>query len=304
MENPEIILFYQYVNIENPEALAERERSVLSVLGLKGRVIVAPEGLNATLEGEPAVLSKYLEHLHSDKRFKYTNIKRSKGTGDAFPGLSVKVKPEIVSNKLTKDLAPLAKKGKHIAPSVLRKWYKENKDFHIVDMRSDYEVAVGKFDKTVDMNLEASRDLKKSLEKIIHLKDKPVVAVCTGGVKCEKMSAFLVNNGFEDVYQLENGIHSYMQKYPGENFKGALYTFDGRKVMHFGGDREIIGVCYKCNSQTERYENCDVKRCHKQMLICDDCVSKDEGSIFCSNTCKEKAKTEENQKVLTAETSL
>jgi UPF0176 protein len=287
MKNPEIILFYNYVTVEDPEALADRERSVLSVLGLKGRLIVAPEGINGTFEGEPEVLAKYIEHLKSDKRFKHTNIKRSEGTGDAFPRLSVKVKPEIVSNKLTKDIAPLAKRGRHLPAHELKKWYTENKDFHIIDMRSDYEVAVGKFDKTIDMNLEASRDLKKSLHKIEHLKDKPVVAVCTGGIKCEKMSAFLVNNGFQDVYQLDQGIHTYMQKYPGEDFKGALYTFDGRKVMHFGGEREIIGVCYKCDAKTERYENCADKRCHKQMLICDSCVEKDQG-IYCSDTCKTK----------------
>jgi UPF0176 protein len=243
------------------------------------------------MEGSQKDIEKYTSHILSDKRFKYMNVKKSEGNGDAFPRISVKVKPEIVTTRFDKKEAdPTKKTAPHLPAHEMRKWFEGNKDFHVIDMRNDYELNVGHFEKTVDINLEASRDLKKSLEKIEHLKDKPVVTVCTFGVRCEKMSALLVNNGFSNVYQLEDGIGAYMQKYPGEDFKGALYTFDGRKVMHFGGDREIIGVCYKCNSQTERYENCDVKRCHKQMLICDSCVSKDEGSIFCSDTCKEKSK--------------
>ncbi len=99
------------------------------------------------------------------------------------------------------------------------------------------------------------------------------------------MSAFLLNNGFEDVSQLEDGIHAYMEKYPGEDFLGTLYTFDKRKTMHFGGDREIIGRCYLCEAATEQYTNCKNDFCHRHFLVCDTCAGED--GTFSSSECNE-----------------
>jgi UPF0176 protein len=103
------------------------------------------------------------------------------------------------------------------------------------------------------------------------------------------MSAYLLNNGFEDIYQLDGGIHTYMEKFPGKDFLGTLYTFDGRLTMDFGGDREIVGKCYKCSDKTERYENCANEICHNLMLVCDSCLhSHDEEKFYCTPECKAK----------------
>ncbi|MDI9354653.1 MAG: rhodanese-related sulfurtransferase [Cyanobium sp. MAG06] len=284
-----IILYYKYANIDNPEMIMERERAVCNVLGLKGRIIVANEGINGTLEGDRESIEKYKSHILADKKFKGMNIKESLGTGDAFPRLMVKVKDEIVSTKLPKNINPNRETGKYLQPHDLKKMYDDNEDFVIVDMRNDYELASGYFDKTIDLQLENSRDLQNPeiLEKIRVHKDKKLVTVCTGGVRCEKMSAYLLDQGFEKVYQLHNGMHNFMEKYPGEHFKGALYTFDNRKVMHFGGNREIVGKCFSCNSKTERYENCANPICHKHFLVCEDCVNLyDNQDFYCKEECK------------------
>lgn len=287
------VLFYKYVGIHEPEALMERLRAVCEVLNIKGRIIVAKEGVNANVEGKVEDVDKFIDHIKSDKRFKLTHFKESKSEGKSFPRLSVKVRDELVGHRFPGDVSPLIRTGKYVQPHELKKMYEDNNDdFVILDMRNDYEYNVGHFDKTLNLDLKASRDLAKKevLEKIrVHGKGKKLITICTGGVKCEKMSSYLLHEGFENVYQLHGGIQTYMQMYPGKDVKGALFTYDDRKVIHFGGDREIVGKCYKCSDKTERYENCANEICHNLMLVCDSCLhSHDEEKFYCTPECKAK----------------
>ncbi len=282
-----ILLFYKYTHIENPAEEMAVQKSVCEVLGLKGRTIVAKEGINVTLEGTKENAEKYVEWMKSRRQFKNIHWKKSVGTGNAFPRLSVKVRKEIVSLHLgdEEDINPNELTGVHLAPDQLRKWYEEGKEFHIVDMRNDYELEVGKFENTIFPGLENFRDLREKVKELDHLKDKPVLTVCTGGVRCEKASGFLKKEGFKDVYQLDGGIVSYMEKYPGKDFKGSLYVFDGRVVMNFDDPdkHEIIGKCYRCSVPSERYVNCQNLACHKHVILCEGCEAKD--GHFCSENC-------------------
>jgi UPF0176 protein len=276
-----IILFYYYTKLKDLDQLLEREKSVCNVLGLKGRILIAEEGLNGTLEGEESMIDRYINHIKSDKRFKKMSIKTSQGYGNAFPKLSIRIREEIVGQRFPKHIDPNKVTGIHLPPHELNKWFKDKKDdFVIVDMRSKYETMCGIFDKTVDINVDASRDLPNSPEleviKKAESEGKKIVTVCTGGVKCEKMSAYLIDLGLDkkNVYQLHNGIHAYMQQFPGQDFKGALYTFDGRKTMHFGGDREIYGKCFKCGISCEDiYDVYEEDQIEHQRIICDSCVN-------------------------------
>jgi UPF0176 protein len=299
-----VLLFYKYVKVDNPEALMDRERAVCEVLGIKGRIIVAKEGVNANIEGTPESIDKYVEHLKGDKRFRDAHLKFSEGDGKAFPRLSVKVREGLVGHRFPEHVSPLKRTGKYVQPHELKKMYEENSDdFIILDMRNDYEVNVGHFDKTLNLDLKASRDLAKPevLDKIrIHAGDgKKLITICTGGVKCEKMSSFLLDQGIENVYQLHGGIQTYMKMYPGKDVKGALFTYDDRKVIHFGGDREIIGKCYQCGGKTENYENCAHEVCHQLLLVCDKCKhANDDSKFYCSVDCKHAAAAVDNQPVL------
>lgn len=279
----QILLFYKYVTIEDPETLASWFRTLCSEHRLVGRILVAEEGLNGTVEGSIEDTERFAIELLEDARFSNVKVKRSVGTGKAFPKLSVKVRNEIVGTQFPKSVDPRVRTATHLAPEALKQWYEEGKDFVIVDMRNNYEFQSGHFKDSVNPGLENSRDLPKALPKLADLKEKTVLTVCTGGVRCEKMSALLLENGFSDVYQLDNGIHGYMEKYPGKDFVGGLYTFDDRKVMHFGGDREIVGRCHFCNSATEKYVNCANDFCHFHFLVCEGCSS--DRSVFCSKDC-------------------
>jgi len=277
MNEYEIILFYKYVDVADPAQLRNRELAICEALGLKGRMIIAHEGVNGTFEGKKECIDEYVKTFLSDDRFKDTHIKRSQGNGKAFPKLSIKVRKEIVTLGLKeRDIDPNKVTGKHLPPEDLYQWmHQEGREFYIVDMRNDYEHRVGHFKNSILPPLENFRDLPKVLPQLSHLKEKTVVTVCTGGVRCEKASGYLVKEGFKDVYQLDGGIVSYMEKFKNDDFQGKLYVFDDRISMTFTPDekRTIVGKCGKCEASSENYVNCANPICHKHFICCENCLS-------------------------------
>ena len=284
-----IILFYKYIHIVDPEAVAEGQRKLCEKMDLKGRCIIAKEGINATFEGTEENIKGYIKELQKDDRFKNIHFKISAGNGNAFPKLSVKVRQEIVSLHLgVCDIDPNQITGIHLKPEELHEWIKTGKEFYIVDMRNAYEHKAGHFKDSILPPIENFRDLPKVVEQISHLKNKTVLTVCTGGVRCEKASGFLISQGFTDVYQLDGGIVSYMEKYQNEDFQGKLYVFDGRVTMGFYTDdarHEIIGKCDLCGGQSENYVNCDNPVCHRHFIACEKCIDDGGGNTFCAGGC-------------------
>lgn len=282
----QVLLFYKYIPVEDPAALAAAYRNEAGKRGLTGRAIIAAEGINATFEGSVEATEAFAAWVLTDSRFSDMQIKRSPGNGESFPRLSVKVRDEIVGTGFTKDEAdPYVKTAPRLTPEQLKAWYESNRDFVVVDMRNNYEYASGHFKNAVQPDISASRHLPLGMPKLEPLKEKTVVTVCTGGVRCEKMSAYLLSKGFTDVHQLDGGIHSYMEKFPGQDFEGTLYTFDKRLTMDFGGDRSVIGQCHLCKATTERYVDCAEDTCHYHFLACENCTD-ERGRAYCSDECK------------------
>lgn len=290
----QVLLFYKYVTVSEPEALASQVRMLATEYGLTGRCLVAEEGINGTFEGEVGATEAFVTELLKDDRLSDMQIKRSKGTGSAFKKLKVKVRDQIVGTQFDTSIDPRKETAPRISAEELRSWYAEGRDFVVIDMRNTWEYESGHFKNSVDPGLEYSRDLPRALPKLEQYKDKKVLTVCTGGVRCESMSAYLLQHGFTDVQQLENGMHGYMEKYPGKDFEGTLYTFDERVTMHFGGDRTIVGKCRLCGAATETYADCGYPECHGHFLACGGCQT---GGAFCSEVCRARVA----QKALTAE---
>jgi UPF0176 protein len=284
-----VILFYKYVHIENPADEKAHQELLCSMLGLTGRMIIAHEGVNATLEGTTENIEWYIEEMKSDPRFADVHWKKSVGTGEAFPKLKIKVRPEIVSLHLEKDLDPNQIAGKRLKPEQLKQWYVEGKKFKVVDMRNDYEFKVGRFKDSMLPSLKNFRDLSKNLDEIENFKNETIVTVCTGGVRCEKASGLLVREGFQDVYQLDGGIVSYMEKFPAQEFEGTLYTFDNRIVMDFDTPdiHKVVGQCDFCDTKTERFYNCQNPQCNLKVLACDTCFTEQNSQVFCSEICRD-----------------
>lgn len=275
-----VLLYYKYVKIKNPEKIMDVQRHICQELNLKGRILIAEEGINGTVEGVGENIEEYIRLTEKDKRFQGINWKKSEGTGKAFRKLSVKVRPEIVTTGIAdKDFGPLKKiTGKHLSADKLYKWYEEGREFYVVDMRNDYEFEIGRFKNSVwPQGLGHFRDVTKAVKSISNLKDKTVVTVCTGGVRCETASGLLIKHGFKEVYQLENGIVTFMEKYPNTYFEGKLLVFDGRETIAFNTDKpehKMIGKCRNCGTQSENLVNYwKTKDEDVYGIICEKCVS-------------------------------
>ena len=278
-----VLLYYKYTDIQNPEEVRDAQRYVCESLHLKGRVIVAKEGINGTIEGTGENTEKYIKAMQKLNYFKDINFKKSIGSGKAFPKLKVKVRPEIVRSGMP-DLNPNTVSGKYISASKLHQWFEEKKEFYIIDMRNDYEYVSGFFENSIFSGIHNFYDLPESLSKFENLKGKTIVTVCTGGIRCEKASGFLVSNGISDVYQLKDGIQTYMEKYPNQHFKGKLYVFDNRLTL----GENVVGKCMHCGRPSDSYVNCAFDFCHYHYICCIGCRDQGTNLAFCKKECKQK----------------
>jgi UPF0176 protein len=269
-----VILFYKFLALTGPEAFALAHTAKCKELGLKGRMLVAEEGINGTFEGTRESIDAYKAFIHSDARFADMLIKESEGTGKAFPKLSIRVRDEVVTLGAGR-FDPETETATELPADELEKWYETNEDFVVLDLRNDYEIASGKFDRTIDPGLKNFRDLPAKLEELKELKDKKVVTVCTGGIRCEKATCLLKREGFSNIYQLKDGIHTYMKEHPGKHFKGTLFVFDNRMTTDVvpTENKEIVGKCSFCNTATENYCSDDSVRPSRKILCCEECFS-------------------------------
>lgn len=285
-----VILYYKYTPLPRPKDLMVQQRAICLELGLKGRILVASEGINGTLEGAAENIQKYIDYMNNHQYFGGINYKKSYNNKRSFPKLSVRARKEIVTAKLgDEDINPWEITGEYLSAEELHDWYEQQKDFVLVDMRNDYEHVVGKFDNSIPSGMVDFKDLKKVADKFSNLKDKTVVTVCTGGIRCEKASGYLKSKGFKNVYQLKDGIVTYMEKFPNKHFKGKLYVFDERILMGFNTDSPdhvVIGRCEHCNQPSEKYINCTYDGCHRHYISCTNCVAENMG--YCKPECKQK----------------
>jgi len=294
----QVLLYYKYIDIADPEAEKQHQEQLFEQLNLKGRVLIATEGINGTLEGSVADTERYIEEMSKDDRFADIHWKRSEGDGNGFPKVKIRVRDEIVSLHLgEKDVNPNKTTGKHITADELHELYESGKEFYVVDMRNDYEQKVGHFEDAILMPMKNFRELPETLKEIEHLKDKLVVTTCTGGIRCEKASGFLIENGFTNVYQLYGGMHTYIEKYPNSHFLGKLYVFDGRVLWGVNTEseeHEIISTCSDCGEVSDNYVDCAYLHCKgKRHLILCEKHADEHGNYFCTNECKELAYEEE-----------
>lgn len=301
----QVLLYYKYVTLENPEKIMDAQRELCEKLNLKGRIILAKEGINGTLEGTAANTEKYIETMEATPLFKGISYKKSKGDGKAFPKLRVRVRAEIVTAGLP-DLNPNRTTGKYLSAKDLFEWFESKKEFYIVDMRNDYEYASGFFEGFIPSEFRNFWELKDILPKLAHLKNKTIVTVCTGGVRCEKASGFLVENGFADVYQLKDGIQTFMEMYPNKYFKGKLYVFDNRLTVGYNtesDEHEVVGRCFHCGISCDTYVNCEYNECHFHFICCVNCRDTETGFAFDKKECKPKWRLVESRKLQSASTS-
>ena len=285
-----VILYYKFVPLPDPDMTMRWQKELCRRLGLKGRIIVSKQGINGTLGGDIENVREYKREMNRSGVFRGINYKWSDGTGDEFPRLSVKVRPELVafraSDEIELDDKGIINGGKHLKPEQLHKLIKERgEDVIFFDGRNAYEAAVGRFKDAIIPNTKTTHDFKQELEssKYNKIKNKAVVTYCTGGVRCEILSALMKNRGFKEVYQMDGGIVKYGEKYGDEGYwEGNLYIFDGRMNQKFSNKAKDIASCSHCSTKTSNYENCQNIACNRLVLLCDSCK---DNKKTCSAKC-------------------
>ena len=293
MANPKIILYYGFAPVADPVALKLWQKTLCESLGLKGRILISEHGINGTLGGEQDDIKKYIKATKEFPGFKKIDFKWSDGTGHDFPRLSVKVKPELVAfgkpDEIKVDLNGVIGGGVHLKPYQVDKLVEERgEEVIFFDGRNAYEAKIGRFKNAVVPEVETTHDFIDEIEsgKYDHIKDKPIVTYCTGGVRCEILSVVMKNRGFKEVYQIDGGIVRYGEKFHDDsNWEGSLYTFDGRMTVDFSDKTKIIGECEICGGKTKQFYNCNTATCHELVLLCKPC-SKLEANKRCTHSGK------------------
>jgi UPF0176 protein len=259
-----VILFYKYAAISDAEVFAVEQRTRCSSLGLKGRILIAPEGINGTLAGPAAEINRYVAALKMDARFSDIEIKVSAGDAGTFPKLVVKVRAEIVTlnaGAITPD------KHNHLSPREWKKMLEEDPDSVLLDIRNRFESDAGKFENAVTCEIEHFRELPRYVDRLQDLKNKTVLMYCTGGIRCEKASALLRSQGFAKVFQLHGGIAAYQEQFGNEHWQGECFVFDQRMTVRVEQGLVQIGRCAHTGRATSRFVNCLHDPCHKLFIL-------------------------------------
>ena len=244
-------------------------------------------------------LKKYVARTKKYPGFKKIDFKWSEGTGNEFPRLAVRVKDELVAfgdpSVIKVDESGVVGGGKHLKPYDVQKLVEERGDEVVFfDGRNAFEAKIGKFKNAVIPDVTTSRDFVEEIKsgKYDHLKDKPVVTYCTGGIRCEILSVVMKNRGFKEVYQIDGGIVKYGEKFADDGlWEGSLYTFDSRMAIDFSSKTKVIGECERCSAATKTFFNCATASCHELILLCADC-SKLDSNLSCVHTGANKRDAE------------
>lgn len=280
MATPKIVLFYRFTPLADPEAIRLWQQTLAASNNLTGRILISEHGINATVGGDIADVKRYVRGTRSYAPFKDADIKWSGGTGEDFPRLSVKVRPEIVTfgapDELKVDADGVVGGGVHLSPDELHELVEQRGDDVVFfDGRNKFEAEIGRFRNAVVPDVATTRDFLSELDsgRYDHLKTKPVVTYCTGGVRCEVLSALMRNRGFEEVYQIDGGIVRYGEAYGDEGlWEGSLYVFDKRMNLQFSGNAVTLGTCTLCQEPTSRYRNYPDTGGRELVLVCESCV--------------------------------
>ena len=276
--------FYKYVKINKLGEFQKNHLEFCNKLGIKGKVLVAKEGINSSISGTKDQIEKYKEGLRKNKLFRDIKFKDTLTEVHPFRKTIVRIRKEIVTSGLKVNLK---NKGTYISPAELNKLIEKNKDLVLVDARNNYESKIGKFKKAITPNIELFREFKNIIPNLKKFKDKKIVTYCTGGVRCEKASAFLKENGFNNVFQLEEGILNYISQFPDKHFSGRCFVFDNRMSIPSGSKNSEISFCELCHVPSSRYVNCRNMSCDKMFLCCTECSKDMKGA--CSKKCLAKA---------------
>lgn len=277
-----ILLFYKYIEIENPEEFKRNHLNSCNNIGIKGRIIVAGEGINGSVSGTKTQIEDYKKLLKQDERFSDIQFKEDLSLEHPFNKMAIKLKQQLIPFPHKVDLN---KKGKYLSPKEFLEIYNKKEDVIILDARNNYESKVGKFKDAITPDIDSFRDFPSVLQQLKDKKDKKIVMYCTGGIRCEKASAYLINQGFQDVSQLKGGILEFGRQFPDTVWEGKCFVFDKRLLSSINKNDLDIANCKLCSNKYDFYRDCKNTKCNKFAPLCTNCYKEMNGC--CSPACSE-----------------
>lgn len=280
-----IIIFYKYVPISNPNAIRSWQKSVCTRLQLKGRIILASEGINGCLGGSDESLQEYQGLMEQHPLFSNIDYKISPGNTDCFPKLKVMIRNEIVNLGLDPEVVKAQDAGMALSPVEVHELLSKKRDnLVILDCRNKCESDIGIFSGAIPSNTKYFRELPGYIDSNLDIfKDKDVLMYCTAGVRCERSTAYLKSkNVAKNVYHIRGGIQRYAEQFPDGFFRGKNYVFDGRLTVKVTDD--ILGSCLICQTPCDDYNNCMNAACNKHFICCSPCLN--EYKSCCSKNCQ------------------
>jgi UPF0176 protein len=278
--------FYRYTTIENPSEFRDDLFRKWSELNCFGRIYVAREGINAQMSVPEHKLDEFLIHLNSIPGFTEMPIKYAiVDNGKSFYKLTIKVRPKIVADGLDHGTYDLSKVGNHLSALEFHE-LAGTPETIVIDMRNHYESEIGRFENAVCPDADTFKDaIQMVIRDFEQEKDKKILLYCTGGIRCEKASSFLLHNGFTDVSQLYGGIIEYAQQIMHlglpSKFIGKNFVFDERLGETIDG--QIISHCHQCGKPADTHVNCANNDCHLLFIQCAECASTYDNC--CSEEC-------------------
>lgn len=282
------ISFYEYFPIENPQQFRDELYQALKDLKVFGRIYVASEGINAQISVPDSNVEAFRAYLYS---LPYLNGLRLNiavdDDGKSFWVLKIKVRPKIVADGIEDASFDMRNKGKYVNAEQMNELLKDPGTI-VVDMRNHYEFEVGHFETAVEVPSDTFREqLPMAVAMLKDQQDKNIVMYCTGGIRCEKASAYMLHNGFKNVFHLEGGIINYAQQVKEKGldskFIGKNFVFDNRMGERITED--IISQCHQCGQPADTHVNCANDGCHLLFIQCPSCAEKFKGT--CSDACHE-----------------
>jgi len=278
--------FYKYVKLHNLLELRDRLYHDWDELKILGRVYIAEEGINAQINVPEYNLDLFKKRLYSYKEFNNVPFKFAVEENNSFYKLIIKVKKEIVAYGLSINEYNMDETGKHLNAEDFNEMMGKPNSI-VVDMRNHYESEVGKFDDAICPDVDTSKELLPETKKILQdHKNDNIMLYCTGGIRCEKASSYLIKNKFKNVYQLKGGIISYAKEIKKKNleskFKGKNFVFDDRLGERITED--VLSNCHQCNKSSDHHLNCANDACHILFIQCSNCQKLYD--YCCSEECK------------------
>tara|TARA_B100000900_G_scaffold407875_1_gene421267 strand:- start:9289 stop:10152 length:864 start_codon:yes stop_codon:yes gene_type:complete len=265
---------YRFLDLPDRDSLRSPFREKCISLGLKGTILLSHNGINFFLAGTQEAIDGFISFLEEDPRLIGIPMHISHSDYQPFRRMLVRLKKEIISLGMD-EIRPVEKEAKYIDPNEFKRWLDEGKEVVVLDTRNDYELRVGTFENAVDLDIKSFREFPDAVKRLDYDKSTPVVMFCTGGIRCEKASIVMEDQGWNEVYQIKGGVLGYFKETGGEHWQGDCFVFDQRVSL----DKDLLEsdhqMCFKCREplspddlESERYsleEYCPY--CYERLVV-------------------------------------